>query len=1141
VAEVAGAASIQLSDFTPQHLISDRHDARVYQVRHPRTGEQLALKVWRRASHLLTAQQRAGFIEQVAWLDAVSRDTGRIVRCHEAGLDGFPWVAMDLCDGSLARTGGQEGVGVNLVRDGADALLTVLRRLLRDGKTHGRLTPSDLLITRGRIVLGVFGLLPDPGSGRTAGPGQENDLATIAAVVLDLLPDRIPPQVQQALADIALRPPGAPVDEDIVTFRKLLGLAPERVSPKNPTPEKFTATSSRRVSELPEPATSSVPLRPSPSPSPSPEARPAPVAPPAPAARPAPAAQPPPASAGSAVEQVRVPTADRPGLLVSVAGQEYHLSPGTEVIIGRAPNTQIRVLDPLVSRQHARVHDGEEGWRITDFGSTNGVWQDGLRIGHAKVGPTPLRVRVGSPRGPEIVLSRQQDSAIPASVRVLGPEPLPSGEPAPDVEGTTSLDSIPPSSQLPEDAGATRGEYDVPLGTLMIGRDLDCGLVLDDLLISGQHAELRRLEDRTILVDQHSANGTFVNGDRVRHRRIAPGDLIGLGGRTLRFEGTRLIEMDGTDGAEFGAHGLSILVDGARLLSGVSFRLPPRSLLAVVGPAGTGKSTLLDALAGLRPVTAGQVLYGGRDLYRNYGELRQRIGYLPRQSILHPGLTLEQELKYRAQLRLPPESSAEEQSDRIDDVARQLDLTARLDTRTEQLDDGERIRAAVAMELLTDPSVLILDEPASGSDVALDREVMQRLRRLADDGHTVVMATSHLEHLSVCDVVLVLAPGGQVAFLGPSDEAIEYFRTRNWADVFTVVKENPPGRLASYFWQSQGRDPRSYPSKPLDELAGTALAGELPALPSRPSFGGQLRTLIRRRLSLLAADRGQLGLLVLLPVAIALISRGIPSGFSSADGSENTGAGTILLVLIMGAALTGTFLALRVLATEHAVYLRERTVGVSWAAYLWSTVVLLSVIGVLQAVVMTVLALIGRDPPEGLVITSWWMFEIGLAIAAVTVASGAVGLVISALIRKKSQGTPLFVLFSVGQFVGSGGVIPVAGSPGLEQLAWFMPARWAFAAAAATVDLQLLQPELPSDSHWNHTFLTWRGDMILVFLLGAVFLAVAAVLNRRMDPRRPQEPSPTSQGRTWAGREANAGRWRPKGDASSDDIVADSS
>ena len=96
---------------------------------------------------------------------------------------------------------------------------------------------------------------------------------------------------------------------------------------------------------------------------------------------------------------------------------------------------------------------------------------------------------------------------------------------------------------------------------------------------------------------------------------------------------------------------------GKVLLDHVTFPIPEQCLLGVIGPSGAGKSTLLGALTGTRPADTGTVLYDNRDLYRDYAELRYRIGLVPQESVLHTQLTARRALQYSAELRFPADTS----------------------------------------------------------------------------------------------------------------------------------------------------------------------------------------------------------------------------------------------------------------------------------------------------------------------------------------------------------------------------------------------------------------------------------------------------------------------------------------------------
>ena len=210
-----------------------------------------------------------------------------------------------------------------------------------------------------------------------------------------------------------------------------------------------------------------------------------------------------------------------------------------------------------------------------------------------------------------------------------------------------------------------------------------------------------------------------------------------------------------------------------------------KSLLAVVGPSGSGKSTLLKALTGYRPADQGTVLYDGRDLYRDFAELRQRIGLVPQDDILHKQLTVRSALTYAAELRFPAghrEGRAPGPDRRGAPRAQASSSAAKKPIHS--LSGGQRKRVSVALELLTKPSLIFLDEPTSGLDPGMDREVMQLLRGLADDGRTVLVVTHSVLSLDVCDQLLVLAPGGTIAYFGPPEEALAFFGYEHWPEVF---------------------------------------------------------------------------------------------------------------------------------------------------------------------------------------------------------------------------------------------------------------------------------------------------------------------------------------------------------------------
>ena len=148
--------------------------------------------------------------------------------------------------------------------------------------------------------------------------------------------------------------------------------------------------------------------------------------------------------------------------------------------------------------------------------------------------------------------------------------------------------------------------------------------------------------------------------------------------------------------------------DGHVILDDISLAVAPGELVAIVGGSGAGKTTLLEAMAGVRPAMSGHVRFDGADLYENLGLFRTVLGYVPQDDIIHADLPLQRTLRYAAGLRLTGASPAEIEHAVCSAMAA-LDLTPRAGTRVAALSGGQRKRASIAVELLTEPHVFFLD------------------------------------------------------------------------------------------------------------------------------------------------------------------------------------------------------------------------------------------------------------------------------------------------------------------------------------------------------------------------------------------------------------------------------------------------
>ena len=218
-------------------------------------------------------------------------------------------------------------------------------------------------------------------------------------------------------------------------------------------------------------------------------------------------------------------------------------------------------------------------------------------------------------------------------------------------------------------------------------------------------------------------NGTFVNGQPVEEAVLSDTDVVTIGNLDLVSPTARWSVASNphtrTGGLEVRDIGLTI--EGNRtLLDRISFSARPATLTAVIGPSGSGKSTLSNVIVGGQRPDDRSVLFEGHHLHAEYAALRGRIGIVPQDDVVHRQLTVNQALGYAAELRMPPDTTKDDRSRVIAQVLEELELTAQANTRIDRLSGGQRKRASVALELLTGPSLLVLDEPTTGLDPALD-------------------------------------------------------------------------------------------------------------------------------------------------------------------------------------------------------------------------------------------------------------------------------------------------------------------------------------------------------------------------------------------------------------------------------------
>ena len=421
------------------------------------------------------------------------------------------------------------------------------------------------------------------------------------------------------------------------------------------------------------------------------------------------------------------------------------------------------------------------------------------------------------------------------------------------------------------------------------------------------------------------------------------------------------------------------------LVDRVSIAVPKGHFMAIVGPSGCGKTTLLKTIAGLNPESGGALFWDGRNLAKDGDFLPSEIGYVPQFSIAYDALTVDESVEAATRLRVRTGCTAD-LDERIDRVLEETGLSPISDRRVKVLSGGQKRRLGLAMELVSDPKVLLCDEVTSGLDPRSEREVVQLLHQISrKDGRIVLSVTHSLAHLELYDSVLVLHEG-RVAFHGPPQKLTHYFSVSDTEEVYPRLAAQPSER-----WQNSWEKHRESYQEMMDATRDLLIASkdlhlpevskestESPANEVRlPGFLSQFATLLSRRWRIFFRDRGQvflqLAIILCFPILVTIFSDKASgnirrySDTRAADmaamvqeeqsvRSDQAKVGSaisgIIMFQVVLLSLMGSNNSAREIAGERPIYEKEKFGGLRPTAYLASKVAFLACLVITQSLWM---------------------------------------------------------------------------------------------------------------------------------------------------------------------------------------------
>ncbi|HEU4599141.1 MAG TPA: ABC transporter permease, partial [Solirubrobacterales bacterium] len=411
------------------------------------------------------------------------------------------------------------------------------------------------------------------------------------------------------------------------------------------------------------------------------------------------------------------------------------------------------------------------------------------------------------------------------------------------------------------------------------------------------------------------------------------------------------------------------------------------------------------------------------------------------------------------------------------------------DRRIGNLSGGQRKRAALALELIAKPELLLLDEPTTGLDPGLERRLMELSRDLADGGQCVLLVTHATQSLDLCDRVAIMAPGGRLAFLGPPSGVPQAFGVEQIDEVYRELSQEADDEEQA---ADRVADPLSHPRP--------ASSREVP----RRRIWPQVRVLCRRYALLMGRDRRNAKILVaqvaVLALGAAFLFQSDVFAYEGGEALNAAQSAQLLFLMVTVSMWFGAISSVRQIVAERSVLSRELAAGVRTEAYLFSKGVVIGAVAAAQTALFVWIVFGLR--PLGEAPSNAELHVLMICILISWVGMG-MGLTLSAFARSEDQAASFLPLILLPQLLFAGAVVTTKdmGAP-IQLLSHLVAAQWGFAGVGNAIDMNARIESDASFAHANHyssAFFT-HGAVQVAIVLGLMTLVCAAILQARLRP-----------------------------------------
>lgn len=707
------------------------------------------------------------------------------------------------------------------------------------------------------------------------------------------------------------------------------------------------------------------------------------------------------------------------------------------VVIGKGNHANIKLDNKMLSSSHIQlVFDSDNQLHLKDLNSTNGTYLNGDKVLSTQTYTLKPKdnIQLAGINGVLIIIETLGNSSD-------------------FIMHTNIIDKLKSKSNV------------------IIGRAPGCDISLKSNSVSRQHAEIKKRSEGTYTIkDLNSTNGTFVNGRKIKGTQvISTSDKIFIGKLQLSLKGKT---KDLSEELAICTKGIEkTFVNGTKkikVLNNIDLAIPSKSLLAIMGPSGCGKTTLMNTLNGVAPATKGKVYLFGQELTSNYDYLKTQIGYVPQDDTIHKELTVKQSLYYTAKLRLDNLSDSEIDQ-KIDTILEELGVLHVKNNLISNISGGQRKRVCIALELLSEPLILFLDEPTSPLDPQTIEDFLNILKRLSERGTTVIMVTHKPSDLDYMDEVIFLAKGGNPTYFGDSKKYKNYFGVDTAVAVFSLLSDPK--------WMKRYINPRPVSHLPMPDPS-------IIKIKNKP-FLEQFNWLTKRYFKIKTNDKNNSLMMILQAPIIAVLICLVFDDITSA----------VPFITALSAIWFGTNNAAREIVSEIAIFKRERMFNLDIFPYVLSKITVLAFFSVIQSAIFIGILYLNFSN-NSLTFTApltafLWMSFLSLA-------ATFMGLLLSASFKTAEKVMTIVPIILIPQIMLAGLVAKIS-KPLVELLSYLTITRWGsegFNIIQDNVIVKQLNSELPPlppqnaienlktqfYESYENWFGSWSGTLNLDFL-----------------------------------------------------------